>query len=332
MADISVIIPTRRRPESLAVTLQSLAAADRSGIAVEIIVVENDGERRSECTCQQYATLLELRYFLEPRLGKSYALNRALDEGISGRVIAVLDDDISVDSKWFRGVAAITQRWPGKGFYTGRSLVQWPEVTVPEWCKTGSLQGWAYSVLDQGSEDYEMPDHMWASGNCFWFKKEILSTGRRFPNPSGLQMESEPQFMLELTEAEMGGVAGPDAIVWHRVQKELLDVETLTGRAARAGHAFAEVRLRPFRKSNQKARQFRDHPFLARAYCLWHLLKSYITWWWVRAVGSTGQIGHGIHLQFLIAYYTELLRVAGQMPDYRVRLDRATFHLLKRQK
>lgn len=332
MTDISVIIPTRQRPESLGITLRSLAAADRSGMEVEIIVVENDVERRSELACQKYAPLIALRYYLETRLGKSYALNRALDEGVSGGIVAVLDDDISVDSKWFRGVAAITQRWPGKGFYTGRSLVRWPEGNIPGWCKTGSLQGWAYSVLDKGSEDCEIPNHKWASGNFFWFKKQILVNGRRFPNPSGLQMESEPQFMLGLAEDGMGGLAGPDAIVWHRVQKELLEVQTLKIRAAHAGRTFAEVRLRPFRRSNPKACQFRDHPILARAYCLWHLLKSFITWWWIQSFGSAGQIGQGIHSQYLIAYYMELLQIAGQMPEYRVRLNRATFKFSKKPK
>lgn len=332
MADLSVIIPTHRRPESLGITLQSLAAADRRGLAVEIIVVENDSESLSADICQKYTAALVLRYFLEPRPGKSYALNRALDEGISGQIVAVLDDDISVAANWYHGVAAITRRWPNKGFYTGRSFVSWPAAAVPAWCTTGSLQGWAYSVLDLGCADQEIAQHLWASGNCFWFRKEVLAGGRRFPNPSGLQMESEPQFMLDLAEAGMGGVAGPDAVVWHRVQKELLEVQTLTLRAARAGRTFAEVRLRPFRTSNPKARQFQANPLLARAYCLWFLLKSYIIWWSSRVLGSPSQIGPGIHSRFLLAYYAELLRVAAQMPEYRVQFFRAISQLLKRHK
>ena len=67
---------------------------------VEIIVVENDVERRSELACK-ICPMTTLRYCRKQGLAKSYALNRALDEGFQGN--SVLDDDISVDSKWFRG-------------------------------------------------------------------------------------------------------------------------------------------------------------------------------------------------------------------------------------
>jgi hypothetical protein len=168
--------------------------------------------------------------------------------------------------------------------------------------------------------DYELPDHLWASGNCFWFQQEVFADGRRFFDPSRTQMESDAQFMMGLAETGSVGVAGPDAIVWHRVQSELLEVGNLKGRAARTGRAFADVRLRPFRKSNPKACQFRDHPLFARAYCLGHLLKSYLTWCWLRWFGSAHQTGRAIHCEHLIAYYAELLRIAAQMPEYRVRL------------
>jgi glycosyltransferase involved in cell wall biosynthesis len=323
MIDITVIIPTRRRPDSLAVTLQDLAKADRQGLTVEIVVVENDDVNRSESALKNFQDQFVLRYYLEPRTGKSYALNRALDEGVGGRIIAVLDDDMSVDPKWFRGVIAITQRWPNKGFYTGCSAVRWPERDIPEWCKMGDLQRWAYSVEGHWTRDSEIGSDRWASGNFFWFRKGVLSDHRRFPHPNGIDLNTymdllEPKFMLQLAEEGLGGVAAPDAFVWHRVQKDLLEVETLRKRAGRCGRAFADVRLRPFQKNSRRCQKFKRHPIIARAYCVWHFLRACgVRFWAPFSRQPDSQIGHQIHAEMEMAYYGELLRIASKMPEYR---------------
>lgn len=139
-------------------------------------------------------------------------------------------------------------------------------------------------------------------------------------------MQQKPDFS-RIYAIAMGSAPAPGAVgcalATHSSRSKsshrLLDPQTLMIRAGRAGRAFADIRLRPFRKSNEKARQFRDHPLLARIYCVWHLLKSHGTRWLARTFPKSGsRTGHQIHAEYLVAHYTALLRLASQMPEYQL--------------
>src|SRR5215467_9652284 len=122
--DISVIICTQNRANSLRVTLECLVSANRDGMRAEIIVVNNAGHDNTEEVVASFSQRIPIRYLYEPTLGvfgKSHALNRALAAGSIGEIIAVLDDDMSPHSDWFQGVAAICGRWPDKDIFTGHT-------------------------------------------------------------------------------------------------------------------------------------------------------------------------------------------------------------------
>lgn len=136
--DSSVIICTQNRASSLKVTLERLAAADRDGIRTEVIVVDNAGHDNTKAVVDSFRHLILVRYLHEPTLGvfgKSHALNRALDAGGLGEIIAVLDDDMSPHSDWLKGVTAICKRWPDKDIFTGDRYIIWPCDDVPDWAK-----------------------------------------------------------------------------------------------------------------------------------------------------------------------------------------------------
>jgi glycosyltransferase involved in cell wall biosynthesis len=136
--DIFVIICTQNRASSLKVTLERLAAADRDGIRTEVIVVDNAGHDNTKEVVDSFRHLIPVRYLHEPTLGvfgKSHALNRALDAGGLGEIIAVLDDDMSPHSDWLKVVTAICKRWPDKDIFTGDRYIIWPCDDVPDWAK-----------------------------------------------------------------------------------------------------------------------------------------------------------------------------------------------------
>ena len=108
--DISVVISTRNRANSLRQTLQLLAEADRSGIDTEVVVVDNGSSDNTKEIVESMVELLKIRYLFEAEPGKSHALNRALGEGGFGDIIAFLDDDMSPHKEWFKGVRAVTSR------------------------------------------------------------------------------------------------------------------------------------------------------------------------------------------------------------------------------
>lgn len=171
--DISVIIPTQNRAASLQVTLECLASADRVGLRVEVIVVNNAGQDNTEEIARSFSDRIPLRYLYEPMLGnfgKSHALNRALDSGNLGGVIAVLDDDMSPHPDWFQGVSATCQRWPEKDLFTGYTYIIWPIEEVPLWAKKPKLQSWLFSAGHVPISDAELKESRWYLGGHFWFR------------------------------------------------------------------------------------------------------------------------------------------------------------------
>ena len=315
--DISVILCSRDRADSLAATLECLASADRVGIRAELIVVDNGSQDNTEEVVRSFEARIAVRYLYEPCLGeygKSHALNRALDAGGLGEIVVVLDDDMSPDKAWFQGVMAICRRWPEKDLFSGHTYPIWQDQQVPEWAKNPDLQSWIFSACGVGADSL-LEEGRWFSGNHFWFRSRVLSGGRRFKDT----WLTEPEFQLELTEHGHGGVCGPDAIAGHRIQPALLEREVAIDRARRTGSQYACMRIQPYRKNVKQARLLAQHPILGRAFCL----LSYLRWQFSYAIAPLYPSDGSRFANRLIAlertcFYREILRTVNQIADYSV--------------
>ena len=317
--EISVIIPTQNRARSLEVTLDHLAAADRDGIRTEVIVVDNAGHDNTREVADSFEHRMPVRYLYEPTLGvfgKSHALNRALDAGGLGDIIVVLDDDMSPEPGWFRGVLEISKRWPDHDLFTGVTNIVWPSPEVPDWAKKPSSQNGVFSSGSFGDADAPLKNGQWFLGGHFWFRSRALAGGMRFKDI----WLTEPNFQLDLIERGFRGMAGPDAIAGHRIQPALLQREVALGRARKAGICKAQVRLQPYRRTVRQARLFHEHPWLARLFCAlngfkWGLL--YLASYLYPSAGSRFERRLVALERMTLAL--EYLRVARQAPDYSLR-------------
>jgi glycosyltransferase involved in cell wall biosynthesis len=313
-----VIICSHNRATSLQETLTHLATADRAGLRVEVVVVNNGSMDATPEVVGAFEERLPVRLLFEPQhgvYGKSHALNRALDEGCLGNIIAVLDDDMSPHRDWFQGVAALCSRWPDKDLFTGRSYVVWPVCSPPALDQNGELKTWMFSIIDHGPEDRPMGNSRWFSGNHFWFRSRCLTTGIRFEDI----WLTEPKFMLDLVEMGYGAISGADAVAGHRIQERLLSETVIRERANQVGRSNAEVRLRPYRDSVKQAHFLRQHPLLGRLYCCAKLAQAALSWMLAKMHWSASSrfVATVIALQRL-AYHAQLLRTAAEMPEYRV--------------
>lgn len=316
--DISVIICTYDRAESLGETLNCLSKCDRTGISAEIIVVDNKGCEATSREVNFYKEILPVRYLVELECGvygKSHALNRALGNGNLGDIIVVLDDDMSPHPDWLQGVAAITRRWPEKDIFTGRSYIIWPKQPLPPWACDPRLTGWAFSVQYGGEKDVLLSPARWFSGNQFWFRRRILRNGIRFQD----MWLTEPRFILDLVEVGYEGVRGPDAVCGHRIQPFLLDEAVLIQRARKVGTHFAEVRLYPVRKTVPHSVLMKKHPLLGRLYCFLNLIRWLVIYYLIKIIFHDSR-GFARKLESIerISFYRKALEISAHIPEYRL--------------
>ncbi len=113
MPMISVIIPTRGRPQSLARAVRSLFR--QAGVAfdeIELVVVDNDAGGGAEPVAARLAVKapFAMRYVCEPQAGVASARNTGL-AAAQGGLIAFLDDDEEASSGWLRSLVQAQTRF-----------------------------------------------------------------------------------------------------------------------------------------------------------------------------------------------------------------------------
>jgi len=108
---ISIAIPTHNRAGELEQTLRTLSEIDtRSVEDYEVLVVGNGCTDDTEHVARHFAPAFggRLRYVHEDNLGLNHARNRAVAES-RFEVLALLDDDVQVDSGWLSAVVMAFQ-------------------------------------------------------------------------------------------------------------------------------------------------------------------------------------------------------------------------------
>jgi succinoglycan biosynthesis protein ExoM len=103
---VSLIIPTQRRPEGLALAARS-ALAQAGAAAMELVIVDNDEAPSAEPFVRRLAAGAPCRviYVHEPRAGVANARNAGLAHS-AGDLIAFLDDDEEAPAGWLAALLA----------------------------------------------------------------------------------------------------------------------------------------------------------------------------------------------------------------------------------
>ena len=100
--DISIIICTCNRCESLLKTLQSIAGMySPDSIRWEVIVVDNHSNDNTKKVVNEFSltSKVDITYVVENKRGLSNARNRGVEES-KGEIVAFTDDDCIVDVNW----------------------------------------------------------------------------------------------------------------------------------------------------------------------------------------------------------------------------------------
>jgi glycosyltransferase involved in cell wall biosynthesis len=224
---VTAILCTYNRCESLAGTLEDLAASQMPASTWEVLVVDNNSTDRTREVAQGYCRRYPevFRYILEPTSGKSYALNTGVKEA-RGEVLAFTDDDVKVDPAWLYQITAslFHGKWAGAG---GRTLTA-HTFTAPAWFSEQELGGVLYGRFDFGDEPCEIASA--PPGANMAFRKEMFEKYGGFrtdlgpgPNPEIPRPNEDTEFGRRLMAAGEHLRYEPKAVLYHPVALDRLN-------------------------------------------------------------------------------------------------------------
>jgi glycosyltransferase involved in cell wall biosynthesis/SAM-dependent methyltransferase len=138
---VTVVLPTYRRPDSLARALRGLAAQVDPGVGWDVVVVDNDPDQGAAATVEveMAGTNLSWRLLHQPRVGSAHARNLGIEQA-SGSIIALLDDDVVPDPDWLARIVAPILAGTCDG--TGGTIRLDPTVARPAWFDEPGIGGY----------------------------------------------------------------------------------------------------------------------------------------------------------------------------------------------
>jgi GT2 family glycosyltransferase len=224
---VSVVIPTRDRPDLLARCLASVLACEYPRERLEVIVADNvpaDSRTRAR-VARDHAGEEAVSYLLTERAGSAAARNDGAARA-RGEIVAFVDDDVVVDRRWLAELAAGFRAADDVSCVTGLVLAAeldtWAQQLFEEYGGFGD--GFRGAVYDLGSHRPDAPlfpfnPGILGSGNNVAFRRSsLLELGgydECLGNGTPARAGEDWELFLRLFRAGHTAVYRPAAIVHH---------------------------------------------------------------------------------------------------------------------
>ena len=220
--NITVIICSYNRSHLLAKTLESLVDSRVPDLVEwEIIVVDNNSQDQTRVVVESLSIRFpnRIRYAFEPRPGKSFALNRGIQEAL-GEILFFTDDDVIVDPKWIANLMVNLEdrAWDG---VSGRTL---PErgFVPPRWLELNDRNLATLGCFDRGQKAFELKEAPF--GNNMAYRREVFQKYGGFctelgPQPGNLIRSEDSDFGRRVLAAGGRIRYEPSAVLFHAVPR-----------------------------------------------------------------------------------------------------------------
>jgi glycosyltransferase involved in cell wall biosynthesis len=223
-ARVAVLFATYNRAYLLGETLDSLAASRvPSELTWEVTVIDNNSSdnTRAVVTSRQPNYPVPLHYLLEPRQGRSSALNAGI-AATSAPLLLFTDDDVRVDPDWLE--AGATALADGADYVGGPVRPLWG-APPPSWLARTRSDLWGtIAILDYGSETFVFEDRCLVPlGANMGMRRSLVDTVGLFRNELGrsagrrLLGQEVPELLTRVRAAGLRGVYVPAMAVHHHV-------------------------------------------------------------------------------------------------------------------
>jgi len=244
--DVSIVISTFHRDESLKKTLESLASIDSDGLHWEVLLIDNAGQRSTQELINRFKDKVSISYYIEKTQGKNYALNHGIPFALAD-LLVFTDDDVIVDQNWLKELWAGVVRWPEHNVFGGKILPHWPngKRLPPDIDKNFYYS--AYAISNEHYQEGPIPaTKVW--GPNMAIRRKLFESGRQFNTdigPSGKNyiMGSETELTSRLEKMGHESIHLPKAFVYHQIRENQLKPKWMFDRAFRLGRSDSYYEL-----------------------------------------------------------------------------------------
>jgi glycosyltransferase involved in cell wall biosynthesis len=240
---ISVLFASYNGEDTLPLMLDAFLKIQHPAEDWEIIAVDNGSTDSTRAIICSYTERLPIKYYYQPLLGKSWALNLGIDYA-TGDLIVFTDDDIIPENNWLIQMSNCVNKNLDYSVFTGTIRPYW-RVMPSSWILKNVPLNICYGKLDheQGPCSRE---HI--GGANFAVRRTVLESGIRFDvlmGPKGQQyaMGEDTSFIVALYEQGYVPYFCPSAIVNHIINEEQYEMSWILRRARRSGESACAKRI-----------------------------------------------------------------------------------------
>jgi GT2 family glycosyltransferase len=303
--DVSAVISTFNRCESLCRTLDSLLAQEvPEGLEYEIIVVDNNASDPTRSVVERYCATApgRVRYVFERRQGVSYGRNCGIRVA-RAPIVAFTDDDIKVGPRWIATIKTALDAHPEAAAVGGKILPDWPSPVQPVWL---TRQHWGpLSILDYGDQPFYTSS---SDPRCLLtanlaVRREVFD--RIGPFSPAFQRCQDHELQIRLWRASERALYVPDLVVLTHIADERLTKRYHRDWHARHGRYAALMRLQEIIDSSGRLIAPRDtiiRLYGTPGFVYREFMAEAVTWFTTLVRFDRSHPAHRHQLQYLANY------------------------------
>jgi glycosyltransferase involved in cell wall biosynthesis len=320
---LTVLVCTYNRAAFLRESLEAILVASRpANVSIEIVVVDNRSTDGTREQIEQIAagSPVPVRYALEPRQGKSFALNHGLRVS-SGDVLALTDDDVLVDAAWIERLVEAFEAHD-IAFAGGKVLPRWGTLPPPELLTRRGRDVWGpLALVDYGDDPlaYDEETFAWRQlpiGANLAFRREAVQavggwrTDLGKVNNTLISGEDHEIFFRLYRAGLFRGLYDPRSIVHHHVP-----AGRLTRRYFRRWFFWHGRTLARMNAAMHPHLDWTRVRHVARVPRYMYRVLLTQAWRWVRRLGSADALALLVEeMRFIehLGYFAECWRLGGR--------------------